>query len=178
MAHINALDQGYFMWLVGSVDPSKTHIKLLQQLYESEAEALIPWDENRLDGGIAIRNEFRPGGYSSLAEMTWLTKPCTFLELTIVLSRTLADEMNWTTKYAFWTLLRNIGVADISDIEYDSQMRSHIHQVVNKINARSYDYYGRGGFFPLRNAKQNQQLVQLWDQLNAWVIENDVLEPW
>lgn len=61
MAHINALDQGYFMWLVGSVDPSKTHIKLLQQLYESEAKALIPWDENRLDGGIAIRNEFRPG---------------------------------------------------------------------------------------------------------------------
>ena len=56
MAHINALDQGYFMWLVGSVDPSKTHIKLLQQLYESEAKVLIPWDENRLDGGIAIRN--------------------------------------------------------------------------------------------------------------------------
>ena len=178
MTSTSALDQGYFAWLTGSVDPSQTYIQLLQQLYKSEAKALIPWDENRLESGQAIRNEFRPGGYSSLSEMEWLLRPCTFLELTVSLSRKLADEMDWTPKYAFWILLRNLGVGDISDREYDQQMMRHIHEVVNKVNYRSYDYYGRGGFFPLRNARENQQFVQLWDQLNSWVIENGDVDLW
>jgi hypothetical protein len=46
-----------------------------------------------------------------------------------------------------------------------------IEETLDRVIWRTYNFNGRGGIFPLRRPRQDQRDVELWYQLNAYIIE-------
>jgi hypothetical protein len=73
----------------------------------------------------------------------------------------------------FWQMLENLGLAHISDKLYSSgpRMDSFIDNVIDRLIYRRYSPDGHGGLFPLEFPHEDQRGVELWYQLNAYLIE-------
>lgn len=172
------LDETYLQWLYRQVaDPaerraSRSYWNLLRQMYTHEFVWLIPNDDNRVEDGRALRREFVSAmGYRSV-DRNWLELGCSTLEVLIALSRWLsfeADEgepADW-----FWHMMRNLGLNVWND-------RRHIpvedvEDVLDRLMWRQYEPTGEGGLFPLSYPSEDQRKVEIWYQLNAYLIEHD-----
>ncbi len=173
----------YFEWLVGLVDGGD-HRLLLKDLYSLPFVPRIPFDENRATYGVELRKVFASceGGKISAKEME---KPCSILELLVSLADRFEFELDdpynptqagdaGSAKY-FWILLKNLGLYEMDDLYggYDDLGgREAVEAAVRRLNDRTYAYDGTGGLFPLRHPAQDQRSVEIWYQMNAYLIEN------
>lgn len=169
------LDEEYVSWLYHQVanpylkNPRKTFWSLFQQLYNIEFDWSVPNDGNRVEDGRQLRCEFLddadiPGGDG------WAADPgCSFLEMLIALSRRLSEEDEGEPAEWFWHLMANIQLNECNDASrYDE---GKVDGLVQTVVDRTYNYNGHGGLFPLRNAHEDQRNVELWYQMNAYLLE-------
>jgi hypothetical protein len=172
-----ALDDLYLTWLyeqVGDVkvrSRSRTYWELFRQLYETEFVWFIPNDDNRAEDGRSLREQFLEDRGIDIFDVDpeWLGIGCSFLELLIGLSRRLSFEAEGSPATWFWHMLDNLGIADCTDLSrYD---HGKVDEIVETVITRTYDYDGRGGLFPLRHARTDQRDVELWYQLNEYLLE-------
>jgi len=125
----------------------------------------IPNDQNRSEDGINLRQEYGSVTGNGLPPVG----PCRILEFLIGLAirlnaadydPTMPDRVGpW-----FWTLMDNLGIVDGDD--------PWIEDSLEKINTRDYSTDGHGGLFPLRRPKENQREVEIWYQMQAYLMEN------
>jgi hypothetical protein len=171
------LDELYFKWLysqVGSVrikNTSRTHWKLLRQLYTKEFVWIIPNDDNRAEDGRDLRYEFIEKEELDYVDPNWLDLGCSMLEMLIGLSRRLAFESEGKPSDWFWHLLKNLKLNDYtddSDLPYDK-----VDDTLNRIIWRTYSRTGNGGLFPLRKPNKDQRDVEIWYQLCAYLLERE-----
>lgn len=93
------------------------------------------------------------------------------LELFVGLARRLAFEMSSEQDEWFWELLENIDIA-----KYNDSVHIPIREVEDKLDRviyRTYRRNGHGGLFPLMRPNADQRDVELWYQLNAYILERD-----
>lgn len=172
------LDEQYFQWLYRQVadpeidDPSLSYWKLLKILYTTRFEWSIPHDENRADDGKALRYEFKDEERPDITDEAWLGIDCSMLELMVGLARRLESMTgNGETHYWFWQMAENIEIGQYSD---DRRLqKTRIANILERVVGRTYSSRGDGGFFPLQHANRDQRNVELWYQLNAYVLELD-----
>lgn len=170
-----ALDEEYLAWLYHQVanpslkNPRKTFWSLFQQLYDIEFVWTVPNDDNRVEDGRQLRCEFLedadiPGGDG------WAADPgCSFFEMLVALSRRLSEEDVGEPAEWFWHLMGNIELSECNDASrYDTE---RVEAIVLRVIRRTYDYDGRGGLFPLRDPHENQLDVELWYQMQAYILE-------
>ena len=69
----------------------------------------------------------------------------------------------------FWMFLDNIGLLYFTDSEWNEEL---VSRTILTWLSREYDRTGQGGLFPLREPYEDQREVPLWNQLNAYIIEN------
>lgn len=173
------LDERYFEWLVSQVssvkqkNPARTHWNLFRILFKKEFVWIIPNDDNRCADGKDIRYDFlRSQGIDpDDVDRHWLDEGCSFLELLIGLSRRLAFEMSSEPIEWFWELLENIDLAKYNDTVHIS--KREIEDTLDRVIYRTYRRNGHGGLFPLRRPNGDQTDVELWYQLNAYILERD-----
>lgn len=170
------LDESYFTWLYSQVgdtkvvNPYATHWRLLKILYTKEFLYLIPRDDNRGHDGRDLRQEFVDEQRIRNVDESWMKLPCSMLELLIGLSRRLTFEAEGRPGGWFWTMMMNIDL-----FQYNDRRRFHedtIHEVLDRVIFRTYDYSGTGGLFPLKEPSQDQRDVELWYQMCAYILEN------
>jgi len=173
---VNApLDELYFQWLYGQVadpnveDPSKTYWDILRRLFTKEFVWFVPYDGNRIEDGKDLRQEFIAECTLGHVELSWLRIGCSMLELMIGLSRRLSfvaegEPLSW-----FWRLMENIDLLGYNDAHRIP--KSQVDNILNRVIWRTYDYNGEGGLFPLAYSTEDQRKVELWKQLNAYVLE-------
>lgn len=167
------LDDQYLTWLydqVGDVKDrsrSRTYWNLFRQLYSIEFFWLVPNDDNRAEDGRALREEWA-NEYRLNLDPAWRSRGCSFLEMLIALSRRTAFESDGRTETWFWHLIDNLGLSDCTDrYSYDqTEVDARIHAVIY----REYDRNGRGGLFPMRRAFKDQRHVEIWYQMNAYLL--------
>lgn len=170
------LDELYFRWLYVQVasarlkNPSRTYWCVLKHLYTNEFVWFVPNDDNRVEDGKELRFEFLEMHPDESPDHIWLEEGSSFLEMLIALSRRLsfasegASSMEW-----FWQLMSNLDLV-ITDSEYDQQI-FEIDEAIKMLNERTYAFDGKGGLFPLEDTDIDQRHVEIWYQMNYYLIE-------
>lgn len=170
-----SLDERYFTWLYGQVasvdngNPSRNYWKLLKQLYIKEFIWIIPNDDNRAEDGRDLRRDFVDEKRIVNISSDWMSLGCSMLEMFIGLSRRLAFEDGGDSPGWFWKLIENLGL----DLYNDNVQlpEKKVDEILDQIIWRTYRRNGHGGLFPLRRAVEDQRDVELWYQLNTYLLE-------
>ena len=172
------LEETYFKWLAVQVvnarlrNPRQTNWEVLRQLHRTEFTWFVHNDDNRVADGKELRAEFLQDEFGEPLNDARNSEGCSFLEMLIALSRRLSFQTEGVSPAEwFWHLLGNAGL-HISDWDYESQrMHDYVDQVLQVLNNRTYDKNGRGGLFPLRDSDIDQTQVELWYQMNYYLLE-------
>ena len=139
-------------------------------LYETEYIWFLAGDYARCEDGKELRLDFIRETNADIERSEWLIEPCSWLEFLIALSKRLeylseTDMPNW-----FWFMIDGLGLMDLTDD--DQYIYEDVMNVLDRVMWRTYEPDGTGGLFPLRNPKEDQRDVEVWYQLNAYLIEN------
>lgn len=175
------LDEVYLDWLVAQVTSSRqrgpnavrTYYKLLKLFHDTEFFWLVANDDNRILDGLELRNEFiHETGYPlDEDDEVWASAGCSVLEMLIGLSRRLSDLDDGEPRVWFWKMVRNLGLDQFDDqIEFDP---FEVEEALSTFIYRTYKRDGTGGLFPLKHAKENQRKMELWYQLNLYLMEQE-----
>lgn len=168
------LDDLYLTWLysrVGDVkvrNKSRTYWSLLTQLYSKKFVWLIPNDDNRVQDGLDLRQEFLVDTGLDY-DAHWVGSDCSFLEMMIALSRRLAFEGEGHPPVWFWHLIRNLGLHEFTDRSMYNH--SEVDERIDIVIWRLYEPNGRGGLFPLRRSNHDQREVEIWYQMNEYLLD-------
>lgn len=175
-AHIR---QDYFQWLCELVraDGEDSYELLCKKLHDVPFIPKVDRDENRAMDGLQLReryesNNYCPGYLDSVG-------PCTVLEMMIALSERMdfelssCDDNDTHADVYFWEMIRNLELDHYSDEVYCAYTDDYfIDNILNRLIHRSYHRNGKGGLFPLRCPKGDQRRVEIWLQMNAYIMEN------
>ncbi len=160
----------YFVWLKDQIHipPGKTYDDLFNQMYIKEFVWIIPNDDNRIVDGRDLR--FEHLGPKSREFLSGVS----VLEILVALTRRLEFNAGKTAPWWGWHLIRNLRLDRMSD-PLSSVQLSHVDAILEAFVWRTYEPNGKGGFFPLKHAKEDQTKVEIWYQMNAYIIENNYI---
>lgn len=157
-------DLKYFHWLVSQIhNPTdKTYFDLFERLHVTEFVWMVPNDDNRVGDGLDLRREW---------DNVMVGKSASVLEVIVALSQRTAfiagrqDAPHWA-----WKLLKNVGLTRMSDPLTENKA-DKVEQILEDLIWRTYRPNGQGGFFPLKNPQEDQTKIEIWYQLNEYVME-------
>lgn len=172
------LDETYFKWLAVQAvntrlkNPTLTYWSVLRQLFKTEFVWRIRNDHNRVADGRELRLEFLEEHIDGPIEQDWLAEGCSFLEMLLALSRRLTFQAEGASSSEwFWHMMRNVNL-QITDADYEAnRMEGFVGQVLQSLNDRTYGSTGKGGLFPLNDPQTDQTKVELWYQMNYYLLE-------
>jgi hypothetical protein len=170
------LDEQYLHWLysqTGSTrltNPDRTYWCLLRQLFVKDFIWIIPNDDNRAEDGKELRREFARVLHVDISEPDWWNMGCSVLEMLVGVSRRLSFESSGQPRVWFWRLLENLGISQYNDSTYPGH-EQEINERLDDLIFRTYHPDGTGGLFPLAYPTADQRDVEIWYQLNAYLIE-------
>ena len=177
------LDDLYFEWLyrffaaVSNRNPKRSFWKMAKRLHSTEFVYFIPNDENRALDGKDLREEFFYLHPDVRRDQNWLDQECSMLELILGLAiraEFLADRgsIDGGVGGWFWLMIRNAGLYKFTDDYLVGRSLEEIDRVIYLINNRTYSRDGLGGLFPVTGTRKDMRRVELWGQLNAYLMAN------
>jgi hypothetical protein len=157
--------------LVGVFCEGKQYTRLLYILWNKDFYVLLREDENRVIDGYELRRTF---GFEDISG------PSNCLEVLIAVANRCVFELDAsryqsTVGKMFWELVNNLGLLAYSDdllnAKYSGRLCQKIDGVLDKWVRRAYLFNGTGGIFPLKSSRIDQRNVELWYQMQAYLIE-------
>lgn len=173
------LDEQYLVWLYKRVGysefsrSSETYWELLKQMYKKEFQWVLSDDDNRAADGLSLRDDFMIETDNEDPE--WSGLGCSLLEVVVALSKRAAfsDDLLRGESYWFWTMMDNAGLSTFDDDRYWTlRPGPYVDALLENLMNRRYGYDGTKGFFPLKHPDQDQREVEMWYQLQSYLIEN------
>lgn len=131
-------------------------------------------DENRIADGRALRIEYQNAAsdHSFATDHQLNFYPVSFLEVVVGIAKRMAFLTASSVQECAWQRLTVLGLHNYPDA-VDTRKFYEIRDIVEKVLWRRYLPTGNGGFFPLRMYhEKDQTTVEIWDQMNAYIIEN------
>lgn len=175
----NKVRMQYLRWLEHFVlDRRQAHYALLfKHLHQREFTYPLPMDEARAKDGLELRDQFaREKGFSYEEIEDILQGPCSVLEMMVGLAlrmeislMTNPDEGDRTGVW-FWGMLVTMKLGPMTDENYS---REYVDERIDIMLNREYRANGEGGLFALRHADRDMRDVEIWYQMNFYLIELD-----
>lgn len=168
------LDELYLNWLYGLVADSRISVRsrsywtLTRQMFTKPFAWFVPNDDNRVEDGRSLRDEFIEDLGLDDVDPDWMQLDCSMFELLIGLSRRLSFQTEGEPREWFWHLVDNLGIRYNDRERYPTAL---VEEVLDNVIWRTYKRNGDGGLFPLRHADRDQRDVELWYQLSAYLLE-------
>jgi hypothetical protein len=173
-ANRNEADELYLIWLVGLVvdrdSEERAHRSkdMFEGLFNEPFVAWIPNDDNRASEGQGLRDRYKNETHREISRKLYFSD-CNFLEMMVALAHRFAWEivaLDETVEEnippCFWTMVNNL----------ELMPNSSNYKKLAVVNKREYFPSGKGGLFPLENHREDQTKVELWYQMQAYVMEN------
>ena len=162
----------YFRWLLKEIDYDEMKKRaadysyLLRYLFEREFYWDVPHDDNRAADGVQLR---------IIAGINADLGRCSILEMMVALARRIDKEIlpdfdngenagRW-----FWMMIENCGASKYDNGHWNAE---EVAYIFSSVLYRGYEFDGSGGFFPLKNAEKDQRKVELWYQMQSYLIDN------
>ena len=172
-------DRRYFEWLLDRVRSrfvvADDYRLLLKYLFYREFTWLIPFDSNRADAGIGLRYEFETEhGSSGRTD----DDPCSVLEMLVALARDWEHEITYDfhkgdrSSQWFWTMIGNLGLLNYPDNAFDE---GEVEEIIDIGLTRKFSKTGEKSVFPVKNWYGDQRELEIWLQLQNFVMENCVI---
>jgi len=171
------LDWLYFDVLHGTETRFKAYNSLFKALLDIPYIPLHPMDKNRFKDGLELREEYILGCSMGLTgfESRKNTKiedylpECSVLEMIIALSVRIekdimapADGKNDYFRW-FWGMICTLELDEFDEKHYDFGW-------IDKIISEFLE--GKRAIFEVKNPYKNVRDMQIWDQMNAFLVEN------
>lgn len=179
MSNEGTLDDLYLEWLyenfVGATsnkNPNTSYWELAKQLYTMPFTWVIQKDSHRAEDGKALRDEFINARDIQDVEIEFMQFDCNVLEMLIGLAVRASFEDGQEPGDWFWIFIRHLDLQSFNDRIYNQIVREEVDAIVRRLLDREYDKNGVGGLFPLEHATQDQTQVELWYQLQAFMLEH------
>lgn len=173
----------YFTYLVDKFLPGfGDYGFLIYALYNKEFYSSVFMDSNREADGLELRNDYFEESETPIEykiPFNNILARARVLEVLIGLcirAQTCIDIHNGINRGIFFRImLENLGLKEFTN-EYVVKSGDAVEEIdfiLNRFLDRKYNPDGtNGGLFPLRYAKKDLRELELWDQMNAFVIEN------
>ena len=158
------------LFIFPEIEDARSYQKIISFLYQAEFYWTIDHDENRAYDGLALRELYsddtglrceKCGECSVLEMMVALAKSC---EEDIMRDPEIGDR----TYVWFWEMMTNLGFDALDDYYYNERSAEII---LNRFLSRQYDPDGFGGPFYIPGVKEDLRTVELWYQLNFYMVE-------
>lgn len=164
----------YFNWLASLTGPdSAAYSILLKQMHTTPFEVLMHRDANRGEDGKELREEYE-NTFAITGEDLWeVDGKASVLEVLLGLSRRLEFDTDIPTANWFWKLLENLELRHCADVYYNRQVEEEVYSILMTFMHRAYSPSGVGGLFPLRRAEHDQRRVEIWYQMQAYLLESE-----
>ena len=171
------MNSDYYMWLLERVgEPHgslNSYSRLMRYLFSTPFEYVLIMDQNRAKGGENLRSIYALE--YGLYDEDVFQGPCSVLEMLIALADNLAFNSDNDNSSWFWLMLDNLGLSGMDDNSFDENYVSEkLHIWMNRL----YDSDGEGSLFPLRNPSIDCRNIEIWDQMNAYLMENYPVGNW
>lgn len=179
MSDQETLDERYFAWLYSLVSPSKSrtpqksHWLLCEQLYLNPFEWFVPNDHNRAADGLELREDFIDE-FEMYPHSGWEDLECSMFEMLIALAHRASYESEWAPDVWFWKMINNLDLLQYNDAVFNDDVARLVIDTIEVVNRRTYRPDGQGGLFPLHAPGKDQRKVEIWYQMSAYLLENDV----
>jgi len=170
----NDSDELYLVWLCGFVVNHEYEERLHRSkdmfdgLFSEPFVAWIPNDDNRAAEGQGLRDRYKNETHKDVSRRLYFSG-CSILEMMIALAHRFAWEivsLDETVEElvpgCFWTMVDNLELLP----------NSSNYKKLAVLNKREYFPSGKGGLFPLENVREDQTKVEIWYQMQAYVMEN------
>jgi len=128
---------------------------------------LVPNDDNRVEDCRELREEFL---YQKKTKWDISLPWVTFLEVLVALSRRVAFNAGGDAESWAWRLIKNLRLNKACDPLTEAKIK-RIEDTLYSLVWRTYHPSGKGGFFPLKYPDKDQTKLEIWDQMNAYIIE-------
>lgn len=157
-------------------DEGKRYTFLLGCLWKKEFYSIIDHDNNRGSDGLLLREQYG-FGINDFG-------PARCLEVLLVLAKSCSDgfvgsKVPRSYQLVFWDFLRNLDL-DRYDNGKDGWSGPHVYfEIDEKLSSwleRRYSKDGNGGIFPLKDSNKNQKKVELWYQMQNYIIEQIIFK--
>lgn len=171
MTNVNApIDESYFVWLIGqTVYDGTTPLTdaVYRVLYKTPFVYSVANDYNRAWEGTSLRYEYldRFSYIRTIRLSAWLELECSILEMLVALSLRAAYQSGHEPSWWFSIFTTNLGI---------TKSPSRTVKTLKVFNSRQYDSDGYGGLFPLNNPDSDQREMELWYQMGAYILENNL----
>lgn len=174
----------YFEWLKNIVDPfvdRGNHERFFEVLHSMAYVPILDLDHNREMDGVGLRDIYVRGYGIDCSEIGLvLDSPCSVLEFLVALAQRMdyifsTTDRRYTTEL-FWEILHNIGLGyqettdDIFE-ENPEAFEDRVYLAFDRVLNRSYEPDGTGNLFPLKNPEEDQRNVEVWYQMNRYLVE-------
>jgi len=166
----------YFEWLCTLVDVDQqgaSYWSLMIDLFKEPFYWTVPNDDNRAFDGMMLREQFCDDIQIDYYLDDFPTA-CTMLELIMGIAQrchriTIDHGRGFLMIDWFWKILDNCGLSKFDDKRYDS---AEVSDILCCVLERKFSKTGEGGFFPLKKCALDQRKVEIWYQMNTYLVEN------
>jgi len=180
----------YYKWLIYMIMRSKNHEYdlLCKDLYGTKFRWLIDNDVNRAFEGVALRENFCTFMGVDIRDFTFRGEAidselgANVLEVLIGIALrcewvVMDDVNNLDICYWFRKLLCNLELDLFTDNGYyDHGGKEKVGLILDRFMNRTYSKNGKGGLFPLKGCCKNQRNIEIWYQMNTYLVENYYVE--
>lgn len=168
-------DYGY--WLMERVGfKRKRYENLLLELHYITFHYSIGLDGNRVSDGLELREEYALE--NDMLDVKFKDAKCSVLEVLTALAirieyEYIGDPREEHPEKIFWEMIENL-----FNIERNWRLcgpeidRQFVHYTVEKWLNRGFEPDGRGSIFPLKNPDCDQTEIEIWSQMNRYLMEN------
>ena len=171
----DSIENDYFNWLSAKVleRGNSNYHALLVILHKTEFVWVIPFDQNRAEEGIELREDFMRETRST-RDPVWENEPCSVLEFLIAFAKRASFDTDIPLNTWFWDFITNLKLDEFRRIGRGAIANQDIYTIEDILYTfiwRQFDPNGEGGLFPMVNTTNDQRKIEWWYAFSEYLDE-------